>query len=91
MNKNDEKKSAIISNTLPPVGGYEAELKGTHRKKSIVLRNVGHIKHFTEEEIRIESGRECVVMIGRNLACRIYAGRALCIEGEIRKILFEKE
>ena len=91
MNKSKEKSQFNVASKLPIVDSYEAEMSGNSRKKTIVLRNVARIRHFPEEEIRLARGRETVVLAGRNLDCRIYAGHALCVEGDIVKILFEKE
>ena len=90
MNKIEEMNSAIAGG-VAVLSSYQAEMVGNHRRKSIVLRNVGRIRHFTEDEIRIVCGRETVVLTGKNLSCRIYAGHALRVEGEIGKVFFEKE
>ena len=91
MNKTLNKRLLFLKNSLPSLGAYEAELAGDHRRKTVTLRGVGQIKHFSEEELRIVSGRETVVLQGKRLGCRIYANRAVCIEGEILRICFEKE
>ena len=70
--------------------GFHAEIESLLREKAITIHHVKKIVKCTSESVVVQCGKEYLVIEGSLLACKIFAGKSMRINGHIQSIAFQR-